>query len=76
MDKLACDIFTFSSLENLSDPRLLFKCKDMKHLKEKLKRQVKYMRVSYQQARGRERLNLYMFAMLLLIYAWWVIIAL
>jgi hypothetical protein len=43
----------------------------MKHLKEKLKRRVKYLRVSYQQTRGRERLNLYMFAMLMLIYAWW-----
>lgn len=37
---------------------------------------MKYLRVSYQQARGRERLNLYMFAMLLLIYTWWVMIAL
>jgi hypothetical protein len=47
----------------------------MKNLKEKFKRRVKYLRVSYQQSRGRERLNLYMFAMLMLIYAWWVMIA-
>ena len=43
----------------------------MKQLKEKLKRRMKYLRVSYQQTRGRERLNLFMFAMLMLIYAWW-----
>lgn len=44
----------------------------MKRIKEKLKRQMKYLRVSYQQTRGRERLNLYMFALLLVVYAWWV----
>jgi hypothetical protein len=44
----------------------------MKRLKDKLKRQMKYLRVSYQQTRGRERLNLYMFALLLVVYAWWV----
>jgi hypothetical protein len=44
----------------------------MKLIKEKLKRRMKYLRVSYQQTRGRERLNLYMFALLLVVYAWWV----
>lgn len=44
----------------------------MKQLKEKLKRQVKYLRVSYQQTQGRDRVNLYMFALLMLIYVWWV----
>lgn len=33
---------------------------------------MKYLRVTYQQTRGRERLNLYMFALLLVVYAWWV----
>ncbi len=47
----------------------------MKQIEEKFKRTLKYLRVSYQQARGRERLNLYMFAMLMLIYVWWVMIA-
>ncbi len=47
----------------------------MKRIEEKFKRTLKYLRVSYQQARGRERLNLYMFAMLMLIYVWWVMIA-
>jgi len=48
----------------------------MKQLKEKLKRRMKYLRVSYQQTRGRERLNLFMFAMLMLIYAWWAMMVL
>jgi hypothetical protein len=48
---------------------------DMKRLKEKFKRQIKYLRVSYQQARGRDRVNIYMFAMLMLIYVWWVMIS-
>jgi hypothetical protein len=48
----------------------------MKQLKEKLKRHMKYLRVSYQQTRGRERLNLFMFAMLMLIYAWWAMMVL
>ena len=48
----------------------------MKQLKEKLKRQMKYLRISYQQTRGRERLNLFMFAMLMLIYAWWAMMVL
>lgn len=47
----------------------------MKQIEEKFKRTLKYLRVSYQQSRGRERMNLYMFAMLMLIYVWWVMIA-
>ena len=47
----------------------------MKRIEDKFKRTLKYLRVSYQQAGGRERLNLYMFAMLMLIYVWWVMIA-
>jgi len=43
----------------------------MKDIKEKLKRRMKYLRVSYQQTSGRDRLNLFMFALLLLVYAWW-----
>ena len=43
-----------------------------KQIKDKFKRTVKYWRVSYQQANGRDRLSLYMFALLMLIYAWWV----
>ncbi len=43
----------------------------MKRINEKFKRTVKYWRVSYQQASERERLSLYMFALLLLIYTWW-----
>ncbi|HSJ87498.1 MAG TPA: hypothetical protein VK909_09845 [Anaerolineales bacterium] len=46
----------------------------MKRINEKFKRTVKYWRVSYQQASDRERLSLYMFALLMLIYAWWAMI--
>jgi hypothetical protein len=44
----------------------------MKRIEEKLKRKVKYWRVSYMQASGRERLSMGMFTMLMLIYMWWV----
>jgi len=44
----------------------------MKQITEKFKRKVKYLRVSYMQANKRERLNLGLFALLLLAYAWWV----
>ncbi len=44
----------------------------MKRIEDKLKRKVKYWRVSYQQANGRERLSLGMFALLMLVYTWWV----
>ena len=44
----------------------------MKQITEKFKRKVKYLRVSYMQANKRDRLNLGLFALLLLAYAWWV----
>jgi hypothetical protein len=46
----------------------------MKRIEEKLKRKVKYWRVSYLQASGRDRLSLGMFTMVMLIYTWWVIL--
>ena len=46
----------------------------MKRIEEKLKRKVKYWRVSYLQASGRDRLSMGMFTMLMLIYTWWVIL--
>ncbi len=46
----------------------------MNRTKEKFKRIVKYWRVSYQQAGGRERLNIGMFAVIMLVYTWWVIL--
>ena len=46
----------------------------MKPIKEKLKRIVKYWSISYQQTRERDRLSMAMFALLMLVYAWWVIL--
>lgn len=43
----------------------------MKRFEEKLKRTVKYWRVSYLQASGRDRLSLGMFMLLMLVYMWW-----
>ena len=43
----------------------------MKRIEEKLKRKVKYWRVSYLQASERERLSMGMFAVLILVYMWW-----
>jgi hypothetical protein len=43
----------------------------MKQIKDKFKRRVKYLRVSYQQASGRERLSLGMFLLVMATYAWW-----
>lgn len=43
----------------------------MKRIEEKLKRKVKFWRVSYLQASERERLSLGMFTVLILIYMWW-----
>ena len=48
----------------------------MKPIKEKLKRIAKYWCISYHQARERDRLSLAMFALLMLVYAWWVIVVL
>jgi len=44
----------------------------MKQIEEKFKRKVKYWRVSYQQASGRDRLTVGLFSLLMLAYAWWV----
>jgi hypothetical protein len=44
----------------------------MKRISEKFRRKVKYLRVSYQQASGRDRFNMALFAVLLVAYAWWV----
>jgi hypothetical protein len=44
----------------------------MKRIEEKVKRTWKYLRVSFQQTRGRDRLHLYLFALTMLIYTWWV----
>jgi hypothetical protein len=43
----------------------------MKQLEEKLKRKVKYWRISYQQASGQDRFLLGLYGLLILIYAWW-----
>lgn len=49
---------------------------DKKRINEKLKRTVKYWRVRYQQSNERERLNLYLFAFVVLSYTWWLLIVL
>jgi len=46
----------------------------MKQIEEKLKRTVKYWRISYRQANGRDRLYMGLFGSLVLVYAWWVIL--
>jgi type II secretory pathway component PulM len=48
----------------------------MKRIEEKLKRKVKYLRVSYRQASGRDRLSMGLFSLLVLVYTWWVFIVL
>jgi hypothetical protein len=49
---------------------------DMKQINEKFKRTMKYWRVRYQQSSQAERLNLYLFAFLVLSYAWWLLLVL
>lgn len=46
----------------------------MKPIKEKLRRAVKYWSISYQQSRERDRLYIGLFTLLMLVYAWWVIL--
>jgi hypothetical protein len=46
----------------------------MKQIEEKLKRKVKYWRISYRQASGRDRLYLGLYSLLILIYLWWYIL--
>jgi hypothetical protein len=44
----------------------------MKRIEEKFKRTVKYWRISFKQASGRDRLYVGLFALLMLTYVWWV----
>jgi len=46
----------------------------MKRIEEKFKRKVKYWRISYQQASGRDRLYWGLFSLLILVYAWWLLL--
>gem|GEM_PF-1251443 len=48
----------------------------MKRFEEKFKRTVKYLRVAYKQASGRDRLYLGLFSLMVLVYAWWVFLVL
>ena len=48
----------------------------MKQIEEKLKRKVKYWRISYKQASVRERLYLGLYSLLIIVYAWWVFLVL
>lgn len=43
----------------------------MKQIEKNFKRKMKYWRLGYQQASGRDRLVLGLYALLVLIYAWW-----
>jgi hypothetical protein len=53
---------------------MMGKVYSMKLMKEKLKRIVKYWRVWYKQASGSDRLHLGMCALVVLVYAWWVLL--
>lgn len=44
----------------------------MKRIEEKLKRKVKYWRISLLQTNGRDRVSLGLFMILILVYMWWV----
>jgi hypothetical protein len=48
----------------------------MKRTKAKLKRMVKYYRVSYEQSDKQHRLFMGMFGLMVLVYAWWIMLAL
>ena len=48
----------------------------MKQIKEKLKRIAKYWHVRYKQASGRDRLFAGMYTLMVLVYAWWMILVL
>ena len=54
----------------------MFNFRNIKRPKDKFKRIVKYWRVSYQQASGRERLSVGMFALVMLTYVWWAFLVL
>lgn len=49
----------------------MYNLRNVKRPQDKFKRFVKYLRVSYQQASEKERLSLWMFALIMLIYTWW-----
>lgn len=69
-----CDNLPFFSSRILKKKEINFS--PMKRIKDKFKRSVKYLRVSYQQASGRERLSLGMFVLMMLTYVWWTMLAL
>jgi hypothetical protein len=48
----------------------------MKRIEEKFRRTVKYWRISFKQASGRDRLYLGLFGLTVLVYAWWVMVVL
>ena len=48
----------------------------MKRIREKFKRTVKYLRVSYKQASLDERMLMGMGALVMLVYTWWVVVVL
>ena len=52
----------------------VYNLRNVKRPKDKFKRLMKYWRVSYQQASEKERLSLWMFALVMLVYTWWAIL--
>jgi len=48
----------------------------MKQMEEKFKRTMKYWRIRYKQASGRDRLYLGLFSLTVLVYAWWIMVVL
>jgi hypothetical protein len=48
----------------------------MKRIKEKFRRTVKYLRVSYKQASLNDRMLMGMGALVMVVYTWWVVIVL
>jgi hypothetical protein len=46
----------------------------MKQIKQKYARIVKYWRISYRQASGRDRLVMGTFTLMMLVYMWWAIL--
>jgi hypothetical protein len=60
------DVLIFLSF-NASDKGVCF----MKQIKEKSRRIVKYWRIRYQQANGKERMFAGLYVLAMLAYAWW-----
>lgn len=52
----------------------MYDFRSAKSPKDKFKRLIKYWRVSYQQSSNKERMSLWMFALVMLIYTWWAIL--